>query len=81
MAWLWLSVALALPKCYTEAEVKAKICWAVCRKDGADTGTYAPKTGNCVCGFEKDFKEYTEPTLTIRRGLTEELSSGLTWHP
>lgn len=65
MIWLLVSLwaANAAPKCYLEADIKSAVCWALCRQDGATTGSYTK--GSCICGFEKDFKEYTEPVIKI----------------
>lgn len=63
MLTLWLSLALAAPRCYTELELRKQICWAVCRHDGYDAGTYVK--GKCRCGIDRDFKTLVDPKIVI----------------
>ena len=51
-------------KC-SKAEIRVQVCWALCRHDGADTGSYELKTDSCICGFRKKYEEMTEQTLTL----------------
>ena len=53
--------------CISPADVKSKICWALCRTDGAHTGFYDEKEKACICGFIHDFKVFTEAVLVVPR--------------
>ncbi len=70
MVYLYITLMLiytyaAEPDCLKETQVRARVCQALCKHDGFDVGSYRPKTGSCVCGTEKDFKEYTEELKII----------------
>lgn len=68
MLWALLSytyIAIASPKCYTEIDIRVRICWAICRHDGSDSGTYVPKTGKCRCGTDRDFNDLVDPKIEI----------------
>ncbi len=57
---------LALLVCLSLFDVKEKVCWAVCRHDGFDTGTYLKKDDRCLCGTKMtSFKEYTDTVIKI----------------
>ncbi len=55
-------------KCYTSSDVKMNVCWALCRQDGFDTGSYEQKSDSCICGQRKEYKEYTKTVLKILSG-------------
>lgn len=67
---LFVHMAVAAPsqslKCFTENDVKANVCRALCRTDGYDTGTYVPHTKECGCTHFKKFHEITEQRLIVR---------------
>lgn len=65
MALLFLSAFADEPKCYTSTDMKSYVCWALCRQEGASTGKYLDKKRTCLCGIEKDFKEFTESVIKI----------------
>lgn len=50
-----------------EAEVKAKVCWAMCRESGYDTGSYVSTEDVCLCGVRKPWEEFTGVKTTITR--------------
>lgn len=52
-------------KCYTVADVKTNVCWALCRHDGYDTGSYEVKSDSCVCGEKREYKEFTKAAIKI----------------
>jgi hypothetical protein len=51
--------------CVQSNEIKKHVCWALCRKDTADTGYYDQKSKSCVCGFKKKYEEATNQTLKV----------------
>lgn len=61
MLLIYLSIALAQPKCYTAIDIKNSVCWAVCKHDGFDVGSYRDSV--CICGYKYGYKDYT---TTIR---------------
>ena len=64
MATRWLMVIVVII-CYSKVDIKNNVCWALCRNDGADTGSYEQKTNNCICGYRKNFKEITAPVIHV----------------
>lgn len=65
MTWLVLSAAMAMPTTCSPDRLKRSVCWALCRKDGFDSGYYEKKNDKCYCITVKDFSDYTQPTLEI----------------
>lgn len=59
-------VAIVVAKCFSLAEVRGQVCWALCRNDGYETGSYLAKSESCLCGHVVKFKELTEPRIIIR---------------
>lgn len=58
--------------CYTKMDMKNGICWALCRQDGYDTGTFQAKRNICICGNVKEFKEYTDKIIKVEPKRVEE---------
>lgn len=63
--------------CYTQTDIKSAICWAMCRRDGGDTGRYESLTNECVCGYKKDYTEYTDTTIRIRPSVEKAKEDGV----
>ena len=51
--------------CLTENDVKNRVCWAMCRGEGFDTGFFEIKTDSCICGQRKKFKDITDKALKV----------------
>lgn len=69
-----LNAAFAAPGCVTKEAVKVRVCWALCRRDGYDTGGYVAKEDSCVCGRLVKFSEMTEVVIKIPSDLQRSLS-------
>lgn len=65
MKYFALFAIAAAIQCYSAQQLRQSLCWALCRHEGFDTGTYEPKKDKCVCGVLKDFKEMTNPVLKV----------------
>lgn len=63
--FLTLAMANAAPKCFSLSEVRGSICWALCRSDGSDTGSYDESAHSCICGTKRDFREITAQAIKI----------------
>jgi len=62
----YICVAVLLLNCYTQVDVKTNVCWALCKQEGADTGLYDEKKDACVCGYVKNFRDYTKSVIKIQ---------------
>ena len=63
-----LLILMSVPShatCYTKEDVQTNICWAVCRIDGFDTGSFEVKTKSCICGQRRKFSEVTDKTIKV----------------
>lgn len=56
---------VASGKTLCDSEVKTKVCWAMCRRDGYDTGEFVADA--CLCGVKKPWEEFTGVTLKVTR--------------
>lgn len=56
---------LLLAICLSVQDVKTNVCWALCRQDSYDTGSYDKKHDSCICGLRKNYKEYTDKQLKV----------------
>jgi hypothetical protein len=60
-----IALALAAQLTCSSLELRNAICWALCRRDGYDTGHYVAKSRKCLCGSERDYSDFTKPSLFI----------------
>lgn len=63
-AW---SVEAKTKTCVSELEVRGKVCWALCRQEGFDTGTYRKEEDSCLCGNFKKWEDATATSLKVTR--------------
>lgn len=62
----YLLTTVIAAKCFSLADVRGQVCWALCRQDGYEAGSYVAKGESCLCSHVVKFKEITDPRLIIR---------------
>lgn len=50
-----------------EPKIKMKVCWALCRQDGYDTGSYEEKGDSCLCSNRQKFKDLSSVRMKVQR--------------
>jgi hypothetical protein len=65
---LFVSIAFAAtpaPKCYSLADMKSYVCWALCRQEEYESGYYSGKDDDCNCVHKVKFKEMADMKIHI----------------
>lgn len=86
-----MALASGEPKCFTEYEVKKLVCYALCKANGADSGSYIlditvakrdkSAEGKCVCGYNTNYAEFMAPIKILPQLRTNVSTGRLEDHP
>lgn len=67
--WIALFISIAMAKECSEWQIKSAVCWALCRRDGYDSGSYMPAKKSCACTLLKSFEAETESVIKISNAV------------
>lgn len=67
------SLVVSAKSMCTQDELRSAICWALCRNDGYDSGSYVRQTKKCACSVHREFLDLTRVILKVNPRLADEV--------